>query len=128
VKSTVGELLDIFLGLQALAQQLEKVAPATRFRMGILLGRLRPVAVAYDRAHSEAVRRITNDNEGMHQNVGVMNSIMTEEIAKLREQEHEVAVGRLTYGELKMEENPKVGALALSQVMPIIDGIPDDWK
>ena len=125
MKATLGEFLDIFIGVQQLDSQLEKIAPATRFKIGILLNKLKPLGVAYDQAHAQAAKNASTPIDGKPVDQVTAHSNLMTEIAKLRAVESEINVPTLLKSELRMDENPKISGVALSMVLSVLRGFED---
>ena len=102
---------------------MEKLAPATRFKLAIMLNKLRPLAVAYDQAHAQAAKNANVQVDGKAPDPITAHANLLAEISALRAEEHDINLPTLLKTELKMEENPKVNGMALSQVLPVIEGL-----
>jgi hypothetical protein len=124
VKSTVGELVGVLVGLQQLDQQLEKAAPEVRLKIAIMINRLRPIGEAFDRTQSGLVREANTEVNGKPVNQSLISSIISEGLADARAVCVEnFDIGKLTKEELKLADNPKVNGLTLANILPILDGV-----
>lgn len=122
MKSTTGVAIGILIGLQQLDQQLEKVNPEVRLKIAILINKLRPLGDAFDRTQSRLVQDVNKQFDGQPPNPALTNALLTEGVAKLRDEECEIDLKALDKRDLKLDDNPKVNALTLANILPILEG------
>jgi hypothetical protein len=115
----VGIFYELAVGLGALDQQLEKVAPDVRLKIGLNLSRLRPIADAYERARG----RISADLVQSDKSDVVKQAEFGEANAKLRNELESVELRKLLKSDLRLDDNPRVTGATLSLIWPILDGV-----
>ena len=115
---TVGEVYMVYVGLVQLDQQLEKVAPEIRLRIGINMNKMRPTAEVFERTQSRTVADISEAGET---NTARVQYSINEAIFKLRSEECSIEVRTFKETDLNLSENPKVSADTLSKIMSVLE-------
>ena len=133
MKLTIGQIHNIFVGLTALDQQLEKAVPAVRLKIGINLNRVRPIAEAFEKAQQRSIAQLSTEAatkqsgcppetsaEVQARQSNLQNDMM-DAIVGLRAAEEEIEVKTFQQAELNLDENPRVSGDTISRLMPVLD-------
>lgn len=134
MKLTVGQIHNIFIGLSALDQQLEKAGPDVRMKIGINLSRARPIAEAFEKAQQGSIAQLSaaaadrpvdppETNAGAQARQSKLQNDMMDAIVSLRAAEEEVEIRVFQKADLNLDENPRVSGDTISRLMPIIEGL-----
>lgn len=123
---TTGEIHTAYVGLTNLEQdQAVRLSGDVRMKIAIDRNRLEPIAVAYERARTRAFADLVAANREAQakKSEAEIQAELAEQDATLRQQDNDVEVKTLLRSDLRLDDNPRITGVLLSQIMPILEGV-----
>lgn len=125
---TLGQVYSLFQALSALdAADDLKLAGETRLTIAINLNRLTPEAIAYERTTTRMRADLMKANRALAEKSRRSNDELEDEfgldVDKLRARKSEIALKTMLKADLRIEDNPKIKARTIADLLPILDDI-----
>jgi len=128
MKLTTGIIHDFY----AKASMLEKddavkLSGEIRFKIGLNLNRMREIAAVYELSRNRSMADIYKANRELEpkdrRSDPELQADFMDMNAKLRAIEHDLNLKTILKGDLRLDDNPKIGGSVIEVLIPFMDGI-----